>query len=180
MASSSVFSKFLLNSQLKLARHPYFTSTSASELDLNVFVEVLKDFNIEVPVVGIAKERTNKNQTFRDKEVKSSDERLIIPGRINPYILKKCPSLLRILVNMRDEAHRFSRRLHHKNEKKRVLGNWLDEVQGVGPKIKKQIREKLDISISELKKLSEDEIAEKFEVSMKVASSIHEALIKSN
>ena len=81
---------------------------------------------------------------------------------------------------MRDEAHRFSRRLHHKNEKKRVLGNWLDEVQGVGPKIKKQIRERLDISISELKKLSEDEIAEKFEVSLKVASSIHEALIKSN
>lgn len=172
--------KEVLTRRLRKGELPDAFVVDGGKAQVNVFVEVLKDFNIEVPVVGIAKERTSKNQTFRDKEVKSSDERLIIPGRINPYILKKCPSLLRILVNMRDEAHRFSRRLHHKNEKKRVLGNWLDEVQGVGPKIKKQIRERLDISISELKKLSEDEIAEKFEVSLKVASSIHEALIKSN
>ena len=170
----------VLSRRVKKDDLPDLLVVDGGKAQVNVFVEVLKEFNLDIPIVGIAKERTNKDQTFKDQEVKSSDERLIIPGRLNPYILKKCPSLLKLLVNMRDEAHRFSRRLHHKNEKKRVLGSWLDQVHGVGPKTKKKIRERLDIPISELKKLSEDEISEKFDISLKIASSLHQVLIKSS
>ena len=170
----------VLSRRLKKGNLPDVFIVDGGKAQVNIFIEVLKDFEMDIPVAGIAKERTNKDQTFRDKDIKSSDERLIIPGRVNPYILKKCPSLLRTLVNMRDEAHRFSRRLHHKNEKKRVLGNWLDDVQGVGPKTKKKIREQLDLPMSELKRLSEQELADKFDLSLKVASSIRKALVESS
>ena len=89
---------------------------------VNIFKEVLKEFKIEIPVIGIAKSKTVKSKAgFRQEEIKKSEERLIIPGRINPYMLNSNRSLYKIIVQMRDEAHRFSRRLHHKTELKRII-----------------------------------------------------------
>lgn len=89
---------------------------------VNVFKEVLKEFNIPIPVIGIAKSKVVKTRDgFKSEDIKRSEERLIIPGRSNPYMLNQNRSLYKIIVQMRDEAHRFSRRLHHKEEKKRVF-----------------------------------------------------------
>jgi excinuclease ABC subunit C len=89
---------------------------------VNIFKEVLKELNIPIPVIGIAKSKVIKTKEgFSHSEIKKSEERLIIPGRANPYMLHLNRSLFKIIVQMRDEAHRFSRRLHHKEEKKRVF-----------------------------------------------------------
>ena len=89
---------------------------------VNIFAEALLEMNINIPVVGIAKSKTVKNKDgFKQEEIKKSEERLIIPNRLNPYMLSKNRSLFKIIVQMRDEAHRFSRRLHHKTELKRIL-----------------------------------------------------------
>lgn len=90
---------------------------------VNVFREVLKEFHIPIPVVGIAKSKVLKGkESFKQVEIKRSEERLIIPERKNPYFLNQNKSLFKIIIQMRDEAHRFSRRLHHHHETKRVLG----------------------------------------------------------
>lgn len=90
---------------------------------VNVFREVLKDFKIQIPVIGIAKSKVVRTKdSFKQEEIKRSEERLIIPERKNPYFLSQNKSLFKIIVYMRDEAHRFSRKLHHKHETKRVLG----------------------------------------------------------
>lgn len=89
---------------------------------VNIFKEALLEFKIHIPVVGIAKSKTVKSKSgFRQEEIKKSEERLIIPGRTNPYMLNNNRSLYKIIVQMRDEAHRFSRRLHHKTELKRII-----------------------------------------------------------
>jgi excinuclease ABC subunit C len=119
---------------------------------VNTVSAVLKELNIDLNVVGIAKSRDLTTGNYVAKEVERSEERLIIPGRSNPYVLNKCPSLFKILVSMRDEAHRFSRKLHHKTESKRVLSTWLDEVAGLGPETKKQILSQLTMTREELKK----------------------------
>jgi excinuclease ABC subunit C len=91
---------------------------------VNIFKAVLEDFKIQIPVVGIAKSKTVRSKSgFRQEEIKKSEERLIIPGRSNPYMLNNNRSLYKIIVQMRDEAHRFSRRLHHKTELKRIIPN---------------------------------------------------------
>lgn len=90
---------------------------------VNVFKEALKELNIPIPVVGIAKSKNVRTKDgFKNEDIKKSEERLIIPGRSNPYFLNQNRSLFKIIVQMRDEAHRFSRKLHHKEETKRVLG----------------------------------------------------------
>ena len=89
---------------------------------VNIFKEALKELNIPIPVVGIAKSKNVRTKDgFKSEDIKKSEERLIIPGRSNPYFLNQNRSLFKIIVQMRDEAHRFSRKLHHKEETKRVF-----------------------------------------------------------
>lgn len=89
---------------------------------VNIFKEALKELTISIPVIGIAKSKVVKTRDgFKNEDIKRSEERLIIPGRTNPFMLNQNRSLYKIIVQMRDEAHRFSRRLHHKEESKRVF-----------------------------------------------------------
>jgi excinuclease ABC subunit C len=89
---------------------------------VNIFKEALKELNIPIPVIGIAKSKVIKTRDgFKNEDIKRSEERLIIPGRSNPFMLNQNRSLCKIIVQMRDEAHRFSRKLHHKEETKRVI-----------------------------------------------------------
>lgn len=139
---------------------------------VSVFQAVLKDLEVDVPVVGLAKAKTESAKGDYKKEISRSEERLIIPGRSNPYFLNKCRSLFKILVSMRDEAHRFSRRLHHKQEGKRVMGSWLDQVPGIGPKTKQQILYSLEHSKEELKEMDAREISELLSIRTEQAKNI--------
>ncbi len=89
---------------------------------VNMVLAVMQECQIQIPVVGIAKSKVMKEKgSFQKQTIQKSEERLIIPGRKNPFLLSQNKSLFKILTQMRDEAHRFSRRLHHKHEKKRVI-----------------------------------------------------------
>ncbi len=137
--------------------------------------KVLDEQEIDVPVVGIAKSREIA-KNFQSSHIEKSDERLVIPNRSNPYILSKCPSLMRIIVQMRDEAHRFSRKLHHKKEKGRIITSWLDEVPGIGAKTREKILQHIELTKDEVKKLNVKEISDHLGVSIRHARSIYETL----
>lgn len=124
---------------------------------VNTVTAVLRELRLEVAVVGIAKARDLVSD-FKKAEISTSEERLVIPGRKDPYILSKCPPLMRIIVTLRDEAHRFSRRLHHKAETKRFLGTWLDEIPGLGEKAKNTILKNLTMSKEALRSMTHQEI----------------------
>lgn len=142
---------------------------------VNIVRQVLREFGAEVPVAGLAKARDLK-QGFRSSKVERSEERLVIPNRSNPYILSKSPSLYRILVQMRDEAHRFSRKLHHKAENKRVLKSWIDDVPGIGEKIKKEILSRLTTPKEELAKMNVKELSDLLGIQVRHAKAIYEHL----
>lgn len=143
---------------------------------VNTVKKVLEELTIDVPVVGIAKARNLTAGNFKKQEHSKSDERLIIPGRSNPYILSKCPSLYRIIVQMRDEAHRFSRKLHHKAEKKRIVSSWVDDVKGIGPKTKKTILQHLNNTQDELAKFNIKELQDTLGIELKHARILYEFL----
>jgi excinuclease ABC subunit C len=143
---------------------------------VNTVSEVLKELKINVPVVGIAKSRDLTRGNFKTLENTRSEERLIIPGRSNPYILSKCPALFKIIVFMRDEAHRFSRRLHHKAESKRVMNTWLDEVDGIGDEIKGKILKQLTMTQEELKEFNVSDLVNYFGIKTHHAKAIYSYL----
>ena len=142
---------------------------------VNAVKKILDEFEVTTPIVGIAKSR-DLSKGYRAAEMKKSEERLIIPNRANPYFLSKTPSLFRILVQMRDEAHRFSRKLHHKKEKSRVLSSWLDDVKGIGEKTKEQILKQMNLTQEEVSKLNVDEIERTLGIKKRHAKIIYDHL----
>lgn len=168
--------KEMLARRIKHGKLPDVFIVDGGKGQVSMFLEVLKDFELSVPVVGIAKSKVDKKSSFRSRDISRTEERLIIPGRANPFILKKCKSLFRIVTTMRDEAHRFSRKLHHKAESKKLFTGWIDQIEGIGPKTKKMILERLDVSKDELAHMSAQEISNYLNVKLDIAKNILKAL----
>lgn len=145
---------------------------------VNTVCAVLRELNIDLPVAGIAKSKDLTTGDLRATEIVRSEERLIIPGRANPYILTKCPPLFKTIVSMRDEAHRFSRKLHHKAESKRVLSTWLDEVKGLGADGKKKVLSNLSMGQEEMKELNVNELMNYFGLKAPQAKALWDHLHK--
>jgi len=163
----------VLERRLKKGQLPDVFVVDGGIQQVNVFLKVLEEKGIEVPIIGLAKARVLTEMSY-SKEVNKSAERLVIPGRKNSIDLGKYPALFRILVSMRDEAHRFSRKLHHKHEEKRVLGSWLDEVPGIGKKTKQKILERMDLDRDELSSMSLESIERELRLSEREAQKLFE------
>ncbi|MEZ4815643.1 MAG: excinuclease ABC subunit UvrC [Bdellovibrionota bacterium] len=78
---------------------------------LESVMAAMKEVAVSFPVVGLAKSRTTRD--FSSSEVETSSERFFLPGQKNPKIIKE-PSVLRLVTEIRDEAHRFAISFHRK------------------------------------------------------------------
>jgi excinuclease ABC subunit C len=88
---------------------------------LSQAVAILDELQVQgVAVVGLAKARTERD--FKSSEVNSSLERIFIPNRKNPVSLLPHQAAYKLLVHVRDEAHRFAVSYHRLLRSKRVMG----------------------------------------------------------
>ena len=97
---------------------------------LNAALEVLDTMEItELPVIGLAKE--NEAIFVRDRAT----------GRANPIptLLPRTSQAMYLVQRIRDEAHRFAITYHRQVRSRTGLRSALDEVQGIGPKRKKEL-----------------------------------------
>jgi excinuclease ABC subunit C len=97
---------------------------------LNGALEVLDTMEItELPVVGLAKE--NEEIFVRDRAT----------GRAlaAPVLLPRASQALYLVQRIRDEAHRFAITYHRAVRGRTGLRSALDEVQGIGPKRKREL-----------------------------------------
>ncbi len=98
---------------------------------LNVALEVLKSLAIEdVAVIGLAKDRVERAP--RARELRHSEERVFLPGRKNPLVLRRNSNALFLLQRVRDEAHRFAITYHRKLRTRERLRSAIDSIPGVG------------------------------------------------
>ena len=119
----------------------------------NIYLELNK---MHIPVVGLAKARTESN--FMAEKVESTDERFYIPGRSNPVVFKTNSEAYQILVGLRDEAHRFAITFHRERREKSSLESELDYIIGLGEKRKRLLLLKFK-SIDEIRNAEVEEIA---------------------
>lgn len=86
-------------------------------------------------------------------------EELFFPGDPVPLYLDKRSETLRILQQLRNEAHRFGI-THHRNRRSRsALQNSLEQIEGIGPQTAEKLL-KTFRSVEQLRKASEEEVAE--------------------
>ena len=84
---------------------------------------VLSEAGVRVPIVALAK---REELVFTDW----GDAPLALPRR---------SPVLRLLQNVRDEAHRFAVGYHRVMRRKRAVGSFLEEIPGVGRERRKRI-----------------------------------------
>ncbi len=102
---------------------------------------VLKNFNVQCDIISLAK----------------SYEEVYVPNNNMPIMLKRGSSELRLLQNIRDEAHRFAISFHRKLRTKNEIKSPLDEINGLG-KVKKQALLNQFKTLDEIKNASVEEL----------------------
>ena len=84
-----------------------------------------------LPVIGLAKERVARDPVAR--EIQRRPDRVFLPGRKNPVVLRANSTALFLLQRVRDEAHRFANTYHRAVRGRARLRSLLDAIDGIGP-----------------------------------------------
>ncbi len=116
---------------------------------LSAALEVLRELEIKVPTIGIAKE---------DHTATSYNEEIYQPSSNQPIILPRDSQGLYMLQRIRDEAHRFSITYHRKVRSTTAFKSVLDEIPGIGPKRKKALMQHFG-SVKEIGAASLEDLA---------------------
>ena len=98
-----------------------------------------------------------------------------MPGRQDPIIISKRASGLKLLQQVRDEAHRFALGHFRKQHKKSVLKSPLDDIEGIGPNRKTHLLKTFG-SLKRIKEASLEDLTGKGKLPEKVARILMEAL----
>jgi excinuclease ABC subunit C len=127
----------------KFAYSPSLVIIDGGAGQLGRAVKVLKDFELDIPVAGLAKRL----------------EEVYQPGRNGPLMIPRGEEALYLLQNVRDEAHRFAVTYHRSLRTKRMVDSVLDSVAGIGPTRKRMLLRKFG-SLKRLRSATFEEIAE--------------------
>jgi len=108
---------------------------------LGAALDALEEFpGIPTEVVGLAKARNLETMSpTRGGSMLTSEERIFKPGCDRPIPLKTGSPSYRILVKLRDEAHRFAITFHRQKKAKAALDSPLESIPGVGPKTRQKL-----------------------------------------
>ena len=130
----------MINEQSEL---PKLIVIDGGKGQLSSAVKSLKKLNLytTIPIIGIAKRL----------------EELYYPNDSIPLYLNKKSETLKVIQNLRNEAHRFSLTFHKNKRSKNSLKSELDIIPGVGEKTKLKLLRKFK-SIIQLKKARKEEI----------------------
>ena len=85
-------------------------------------------------------------------------EEVIIPGDPHPLFLDKNSASLRILMQIRDEAHRFGITHHRAQRSKSQVDSVLDQIVGIGPATQQKLLKHFK-SVARLRKASLEDVA---------------------
>jgi excinuclease ABC subunit C len=91
-------------------------------------------------------------------EAARTPERVFLPGRKDPVVLRQNSAELYLLVRLRDEAHRFAIEFHRKLRRARTLRSGLDEIPGIGELRRKALLRHLG-SLRRVREASVEELA---------------------
>lgn len=110
---------------------------------LGVAVEVLSELKLDhISIIGIAKRL----------------EEIYFPGDPYPLYLDKNSESLKLIQQLRNEAHRFGITFHRNKRSNSFMNSELEEIKGIGENTIKKLLQEFK-SVSNIKKLSADELS---------------------
>jgi len=123
---------------------------------LSIGLGVMQQMGLNIPMIGLAKR----------------EEILVLPNNKELKLSLDTP-LMKMIIRLRNEAHRYAITFHRVRRKKRFFKSQLDEIKGLGPKTKQKLLKYFG-SVDNIKKASLLELAQV--TNKKLATSIKEQL----
>jgi len=126
---------------------------------VNIALEVLKKFDINIPVCGMVKDdkHNTRGLIYNNEEI-----------FINIH-----SDVMRLITRIQDEVHRFAITYHRSLRNKRVLHSILEDIPNVGEKRRKELLKKFG-SIENIRKASLKELMDTPSIDKKAVESIIE------
>ena len=124
---------------------------------VNIALEVLKDFGIEIPVCGLV-----KDDKHRTREIIFNNEEILI---------RRGSGLMNLITRIQDEVHRYAITYHRSLRDKRTLHSILEDIPRIGEKRRRNLLMKFG-SIDNIKKASMEELLDTPGIDRRAAESI--------
>ncbi|MDK0618213.1 excinuclease ABC subunit UvrC [Clostridium perfringens] len=124
---------------------------------VNIALEVLKGFGIEIPVCGLVKDDKHRTRgiIFNNEEI----------------LIRRGSGLMNLITRVQDEVHRYAITYHRSLRDKRTLHSILEDIPRIGEKRRRNLLMKFG-SIDNIKKASMEELLDTPGIDRKAAESI--------
>lgn len=124
---------------------------------VNIALEVLKDFGIEIPVCGLVKDDKHRTRgiIFNNEEI----------------LIRRGSGLMNLITRVQDEVHRYAITYHRSLRDKRTLHSVLEDIPRIGEKRRRNLLMKFG-SIDNIKKASMEELLDTPGIDKRAAESI--------
>lgn len=123
------------------------------EIQVNATLEILKDLNLDIPVIGLKKDKKHNTNSIVNQNL----EEIKIDSHSNLFLY---------LANIQEEVHRYAISYHRNIKNKGMLSSMLEMVEGIGEKRRKELLKNFsslkkirDASVIELKKYLPEDVA---------------------
>lgn len=119
--------------------------------------EVIDEFGLDIPVLGMAKDDKHRTEYLVNDRIKID--------------LKSEPELMMIIAAIQEEVHRFVIGFHRKTRQKAQKQSLLDNIEGIGPKKKKDLLREFG-SVKRIREAGEEELCKIKGINKKLAREI--------
>ncbi|WP_300347761.1 excinuclease ABC subunit UvrC [Clostridium sp.] len=124
---------------------------------INIALEVLREFGIEIPVCGLVKDDRHRTRgiIFNNEE----------------FIIRRGSEIMNLITRIQDEVHRYAITYHRSLREKRTLHSILEDIPRIGEKRRRNLLIKFG-SVENIKKATFEELLDTPSIDRKAAESI--------
>ena len=133
--------KVLMNETYK----PDLIVMDGGELQIKVANEILNSLNLDIPVIGLVKDKSHRTNHIMNNKYEVLD-------------VDKESKLFLFLTRIQEEVHRYAITYHRNIKSKGALSSVLDVVPGIGEKRKKELMKKFG-SLKKMKEASQEDLS---------------------
>jgi len=133
--------KVLMNETYK----PDLIVMDGGELQIKVANEILNSLNLDIPVIGLVKDKSHRTNHIMNSKYEILD-------------VDKDSKLFLFLTRIQEEVHRYAITYHRNIKSKGALSSVLDVVPGIGEKRKKELMKKFG-SLKKMKEASQEDLS---------------------
>ncbi|MGE5628071.1 MAG: excinuclease ABC subunit UvrC [Solirubrobacterales bacterium] len=157
METEAIKENKMLLSGGKFSTFPDLILMDGGKGQVNIALEVLREFDIDIPVCGMVKDDKHKTRGLIYNNIELN--------------MKQNSKAMKLITRIQDEVHRYAITYHRSLRNKKVLHSVLEEIPNIGETRRKELLKKFE-SIENIKNATYEELLDTPSIDTRAAESI--------